>query len=766
MRHSSRALALCLLFVWPAASHAGDKIDARAVAAEIDAILEKSWAENKITPHAPASDSVFVRRIYLDIIGRIPTAREAEDFLDSTDPDKRSRLVGTLMAGDGYALNVFNYWADVLRLQQFGRIGSTAGPAYILWLKQALLENRPYDVMVRQLITARGLPWENGAIGYYMRDNKMPLDNFANTARIFLGTRIECAQCHDHPFDKWRQMDFYQMAAFTYGNEVIAYTAPSFKEAQLRVAEMRTDLARRFPEEKAKADPALAAKREAELLKLKFIGQSVNDVQVLSMGGVGVYHDPARALALPHDYQYDDAKPLSEVAPKTIMGAPAAASADESAVEAYARWLTSPDNPRFTTVIANRLWKMAFGLALIEPLDELTDQTVPVNPELMRRLEKLVRDSGYDMKQCLTAIFHTRAYQSECAKEEVPPGTPYAFTGPVLRRMSAEQLWDSVVNLITPIDDSPSVSTTQNLANMVSRSGKVIAGYDLLTAAEVFQGAVAAAESYRAAADFATRTRTEIEGLRGKKDHAAADALLADVMQAQAAGRRALGRVVFLPAVERLDALKEGRPAPPSPFSDQLPMVTREQLTEKAADPLTAAYALKVRGFDKSPLTPEEEQAALDRDTAYLLAEAAHFNVPEAKRQAYVASRRSARLYWKRAADHLSPAFRGHYLRIFGQSDRELIENSSRDASIPQALTMMNSDLLQKVLNEGSHLKLSIQRHSDPDAQFEAVYLALLSRQPTDRERAAWKNAQSRGLESIDDLIYALINTRRFIFNP
>lgn len=766
MRHSSRTLAFCLLLVWPSGSNAGDKIDVRTAAAGIDALLEKSWAENKIAPQAPASDSTFVRRIYLDIIGRIPSAREAEEFLDSTDPDKRARLIDRLMAGDGYALHVFNYWADVLRLQQFGRIGSTAGAAYILWLKQALLENRPYDVMVRELITARGLPWDNGAIGYYLRDNKMPLDNFANTARVFLGTRIECAQCHDHPFDKWKQMDFYQMAAFTYGNEVKAYTAPTFQEAQQRLGKMRTELARRFPEEKVKADPALAARRDAEVLKLKFISQSVNDVQYLSMGGVGVYHDPARALALPHDYQYDDAKPLSEVAPKTFMGAPAAATADESAVEAYARWMTSPENPRFTTVIANRLWKMAFGLALIEPLDEMTDQTVPSNPELMRRLEKLVRDSGYDMKQCLTVIFNTRAYQSECAREEVPPGTPYAFTGPILRRMSAEQLWDSVVNLITPIDDSPSVSTTQNLKNMVSRSGKVIAGFNLLTAEEVFQGAVAAAESYQAAADFAARTRTEIEDLRAKKDQAAADALLAEVMQAQAAGRRALGRVVFLPAIERLDAQREGRATPPSPFSDQLPTVTRAQLTEKAADPLAPAYALKVRGFDKSPLTPDEERAATDRETARLLDEAAHFNVPEARRQAYVANRRSAMLYWKRAADQISPAFRGHYLRIFGQSDRELIENSSRDASIPQALTMMNSDLLQRVLNEGSHLKLSIQRHQDPEAQFEAVYLALLSRKPTDRERAAWKNAQSRGLESIDDLIYALINTRRFIFNP
>ncbi len=766
---NSLSLKLALLLSLCAASFLravpASRIDPTAVAQELDTILASDWAKNKLEPNPPASDEVFVRRIYLDIAGRIPSCRETEEFLDSKDQDKRAALIDKLLASDGYQQHFFNYWADVLRLQSFGAIGTVAGAAYTLYIKDSLRTNKPYDQFVRELVSSRGKPWENGAIGYYMRDNRMPLDNFANTARIFLGTRIECAQCHNHPFDKWTQMQFYQMTAFTYANEVRAYTNPAIAGMQALNAQERVELAKRFPEAAVKASPQLTAQHEAELEHLKFVSQAVNDVQYLAMGGVGVVYDDKRRLELPHDYKYDDAKPKAEVLPKTMMGAAAECGPGESSTDAYARWMTSPENPRFTTVIANRLWKMAFGLAVIEPLDEMSDNNAPVNPELMRRLEALVKETGYDMKACLRVIFNTRAYQAATTKQEVLPGTPYHFTGPVLRRMSAEQMWDSFVTLINAAPLVPSKTVADNTRSRITKAAKLIDALDQLTPEETFQGAKVAAESYRAAAQMASEARTKIEQAKANKDTQAVDTLVKQVTQVQAGGRRALGHSVYVPAVERLAELREGKPAPPSPFSDKPVHVTdTDLLADTAADPTTAAQQIKVKGYDKSEKTAEQERAELDQEEQSFMAEADYFNIPAAKRKGYMAIRRNQAIYWTRAADMISPAFRGHYLRIFGQSDRELIENSSRDASVPQALTLMNSDLLRAVMDDYSQLTLSINRHPDSEAKLDATYLTLLSRKPTDREREIWHKAQASGLDSMEDLIYALVNTKRFIF--
>ncbi|HEV7402230.1 MAG TPA: DUF1549 domain-containing protein [Chthoniobacteraceae bacterium] len=765
MKHHPLKLVLLLCLCTGLLHAASSKTDPLAPARELDALLAQDWANNKVEPNPPATDEVFVRRVYLDVVGRIPTVREAEEFLGAQSANKRAELIDRLLASDGYAQHFFNYWADVLRLQSFGAIGAVPGAAYTEFIKESLRTNKPYDQFVRELIASKGRPWENPAIGYYMRDNRMPLDNFANTARIFLGTRIECAQCHNHPFDKWTQMQFYQMTAFTYANEPRAYTNPAISGMQALNQQMRVDLGRRFPAKETAASPELAAQHAAELEHLKFVSQSVNDVQVLSMGGVGVVYDDKRKLELPHDYQYPDAAPKTEVQARTMMGGPAEPRPGESSTEAYARWMTSPENPRFTTVIANRLWKMAFGLALIEPLDEMSEVNTPSNPELMRRLETLVRESGYDMKACLRVIFNTRAYQAAATKQEVPVGATYHFTGPVLRRMSAEQMWDSFVTLINAAPLVPSKTVADNLHARITKAAKIIDAIDLLTPEEAFQGAKVAAESYRAAAQAANEARFKIEEAKARKDTQAVETLVKQTSEVQAGGRRALGRSVFLPAVERLAEIKEGRPAPPSPFSDAPVHVTEADLMAlKDADPTMVAQRVPVKGYDKKELTPEQEQAEAAREEQALLETADYFKIPAANRKSFIAICRNQRIYWARAADMIQPAFRGTYLRIFGQSDRELIENSSRDASVPQALTLMNSDLLLAVMSRDSQLMLAINRQADSEAKLEAAYLALLSRKPTERERTAWHNAQADGLDSMEDLVYALVNTTRFLF--
>ncbi len=742
--------------------------DPITAAREIDALLANDWEAHKLKANPPIPEEVFVRRIYLDIAGRIPTVREVEEFVATTAPDKRARLIDKLLASDGYAHSMFNYWADVLRLQQYGAIGTTAGAAYILYLKDAMRNNKPYDVFVRELISSKGRPWENGAIGYYMRDNRMPLDNFANTARIFLGTRIECAQCHNHPFDKWTQMQFFQMAAFTYGNEIKGYPSPGFVGAQALVSPKRKELEARHPELAGMRPAAMAKSPDPEVSRFGFVSQAVNDVGVLSMGGVGVTNNPEVRLQLPHDYQYKDADPKSEVMPVAMMGRAVECKPGESNPEAYARWMTSPENPRFTTVIANRLWKMAFGLALIEPLDEMLDSTVSANPKLMQYLEGLVRDSGYDMKACLRVIFNTRAYQGASWKEEVQPGTEYHFTGPVLRRMSAEQMWDSFVTLVTLQPDARNKSVDDNLKSKVVKAGKLIDALGTLTPEEVYLGSAAAAEGYRTTTETVERLGAEMAKARAAGDQATADALAHTIYRLGSGGRRVLGQTVFEPAVRRLADKIEGKLSAPNAFTDNPPRIASDALIKLTAvgNPGDEANNFEVKGYDKSDKTPEQLEAELELEERAYRADLNYYHVPEAKQQALIKMHRGMKATWTRADDHLSPAYRGHYLRIFGQSDRMLIENSSRDASIAMALTMMNSDLLAGVMSPSSQLMLAIDRTTDPDSRFDTVYLALLARKPTAHERSTWEKARADGLDSMEALIYALINTRRFIFNP
>ncbi|MEM1296047.1 MAG: DUF1549 domain-containing protein, partial [Verrucomicrobiota bacterium] len=408
-------LALLLMPGWAVA-------DTQTAAKTIDSILAKSWKEQGVTGNADASDEIFVRRIYLDAVGRIPTYDESTRFLASTDPDKRAKLIDELLQSEGYVNHFFNYWADILRINLNLGGGRNITPYYVEFVRDALRENMPYNQFVKTLVTAEGQAWDNGAIGYTYRDRGMPLDHMANTVRIFLGTRLECAQCHNHPFDKWTQMDFYHMAAFSYGMDANnrGYRT-QIQELQRAIGKMDIDRSERQNLQRA----------------FQEVTRPVRNNNMVS-------YDAERLPQLPHDYQYSDAEPKQKIEPAAIFGEQVEIQSPGARVFTYAEWMTSPDNPRFTTVIANRLWKKAMGIGLIEPVDEIMDSTAPSDAQLMNYLEGLMIDSGYDMKKFLAAIFNSKAYQREAGSEEIPLGGSYAFTGPILRRMTAEQIWDSV----------------------------------------------------------------------------------------------------------------------------------------------------------------------------------------------------------------------------------------------------------------------------------------------------------------------------------
>lgn len=732
-----------------------------AAVAKIDELLAAHWQEHGVEAPKPATDEVFVRRAYLEIAGRIPTRAEALEFLRSQKADKRTQLVDKLLDGDGYAQHFFHFWADILRAQTRanGGQGVYISPHYVEHLKRRIRENQHYDDFVYELVSARGAVWNNPAIGYYARDIGMPLDNLALTSRIFLGTRIECAQCHDHPFDKWKQMEFYRLAAYTFPQDTNHTGIAGVKDAlklHWQAVNARSDKLKNASEAERNA-------LERETQFARWVGKSLDDlgdfIRYCKVDSV-----PDRHLKLPHDYQYDDGKPGDPVQPATLLG-PAAPVADgESSLDAFARWLASPDNPRFTTVIVNRLWKRAFGRGLIEPVDELLDDTKASHPELLAHLERVMVALDYDMKAFQRVLYSTKAWQAETSRQDPGAEDGYRFDGPLLHRMSAEQIWDSFVTLIHVTPDLPRAhGIDDDLARRIAHRRKLSDALDTLTSQELFDGAMAASQAYERASEQSRGLREQYAAATKAKDKEAMKRLIDEIRAIDLTARSSVNDHLVAPAVARLFHSVTGKDATP----EMLASVTSAGggMMMNMADQVSPEQRyLEVPGYEPSDDHKRDEQECDKKRTAIFRAEARRLKVPPDMVDRYVETRRGHAREWMRAADIESPAPRGHALRDFGQSDRNMVEKANRDTTIPQALVLMNSPILNAILSPGTQLRLGIDAATSPEQQAEAVSLALLARRPTAAELAAWSKARASGLDRIDDLVFALVNSRQFVF--
>jgi hypothetical protein len=750
------------------AKQAPAKPNFSAAAQQIDTLLAADWKKNKLAPNAPSTDEVFVRRVYLDVVGRIPTYRESDEFIASKNKNKRAELIDQLLASEGYVQHFFNFWADILRAQSAGaQTGAITGTAYTSFIKESLRQNKPYDQFVRDLVAAQGQAWENGAIGYYMRDRGMPLDNMANTVRIFLGTRIECAQCHNHPFDKWTQKQFYEMAAFTYGVETNDYYGGPMSGVRGLMRDKEVALRDKMKAAKDKPEEMAAVKSEdaAYRAQNRFMNEALTRVRDPLRYTSASYKD--KKLVLPHDYKYPDAAPKSVVAPQAMMGNSVDCPQGSNSLVAYAAWMTSKENPRFTNLIANRLWKKVFGLGLIEPVDELMDSTVAMNPELMTYLEGYMKSVNYDVKTYLRTLLNTKTYQNSVTKEEVPAGVVYHFTGPVLRRMSAEQMWDSFVALINPTPDMPNITAREASEKRVLGAKKMSDALDTLTPEEMLKGAEIASGKYSEQSTKVQELQKQIAEARASDDKDRVKELGKEVNELQRNALKSVNDNIFVPGMKKLLANVSGKKAPELKGGDEkdeapgggamamgMGMGTTEAMMQK----------ITVPGYDQPKKTEEQIKAEREERTKVIMGEADYFGLAEKEKKQYVNYRNQQTQKWLRSAEIESPAPRGHYLREFGQSDREFIENANSDASVPQALAMMNSTLLPEILSHYSQLMLTINKAPYPDEKLEAAYMTLLSRKPTAKEKELWAKASENGLTTMEDLIYSLINTQQFIF--
>ncbi len=400
----------------------------KKAAYQIDFLIGSTLVAKGQKFNEPATDEQFVRRIYLDAVGRVPTAEEAGAFLADAAPDKRAKLIDRLLHSPGYAMQMYNWMGDLLRVKDtFGK----AVPTFTFedWLKDQLAADRPWDALVRAMLTADGKVCENGAVGFLAYDAQMPLDGVSNLLTTFLGANVACAQCHDHPLAEWSQRDFYEMAAFFGASD-------GFDEKSLAQAKRLT-----------KGKPGTAG--------------ALPKAQVLRIASANVFRmvdTPKQDLKFPKDYKYTDVAANSPVTPTLIRWSEADkknpayqidASQPEHLRDEFARWMTSPDNPRFAANIANRLWKKVFGLAVQEPVSDIDDPSKASNPELLAHLAQIMKLGRFDLREFQRVLFNSQTYQRTASETPDLEKGPYLFPGPLLRRMTAEQVWDSVMVLST-----------------------------------------------------------------------------------------------------------------------------------------------------------------------------------------------------------------------------------------------------------------------------------------------------------------------------
>ena len=753
--------------------------DTSARSQEIDKLVAAGLAEQGIERNAAIDDGQFVRRVYLAAAGRIPTGDETKAFLESNDKNKRDKLIDKLLESEGYVSHFYNYWADILRInRRLGRSGASNEYAYKHWVKESLRSNRPYDEMVFQLISANGNVWDNGATGYYHRDRGMPLDNMANTVRVFLGTRLECAQCHDHPFDEWTQMDFFRMASFTYG------VRPDYNQGDNRsiirnsMNQRRRDVSMKVSQEVSGIKGFYPTRRDSDITKIyasddrrsvarrrgieteeefrtinnkvlaelkkhddegRAINQLLNDIyNPLRYASVGVQD---RNSKLPHDYQYGDADPNDEIEPTAMFGdAVDGEMLEDGYLEAYATWMTSDSNPRFTQVISNRLWKKAFGVGLVEPVDEFMSSTEPSNPALFDYLEQSMKDLDYDMKSFLAMIYKTDAWQREAYTGELAPGASFYFPGPAMQRMSAEQIWDSIATLTIPDVDhyQPTLATE---LTAIDRDRKI---------------------------------RDALESHSPEEFKAILDKLAIEVSSNYE--RMQVVREKYLKARQEKDETLTRK------LSLELRGLTstmRQTISEVAyagADGRTADIQTLMRSAGMAEMSADGD--ATGDKTRYVRSQLAKVDVtvPEGlsrqERAAWTRRQRSLASSWRnvgrytmRASELPTPAPRGHFLREFGQSDRELIQNASNAASVPQALSLMNSNLSDTLRHPNSVLGQALAKCETPEQEIQTIYELMLTRQPSENEMSRLLHEyEAQPKEAQYNIIWALLNTQQFIF--
>jgi hypothetical protein len=368
-------------------------IDSQALADAIDRTLVKRWSEMGATPAGLSSDAEFVRRVSLDVAGRIPLSSEARAFLDDMDPDKREKYVESLLRGPAYANHMSNLWRELL-------IPEAAGSPQIqfftldfdAWLRSRFAKNVPYDRMVREVLTVpvtsgrvifnpqqQGAATDPSPFAYLAAKDGKPENLAAASSRLFLGIRIECAQCHNHPFATWKREEFWGLASFFAGVE-----RQGMGDAIFQASESKSKRELKIP-------------GTSRVVKATYLDGTTPDW-------------------------------------KTV----------ESTRSALADWMTSRDNPYFARATVNRLWSQFFGVGIVEPIDDMGASNLASHPELLDLLADQFVAHEFDLQYLIRSLTRSRAYQLSSEGGSPSHDAYRLFDRMAVRGLTPIQLYDSL----------------------------------------------------------------------------------------------------------------------------------------------------------------------------------------------------------------------------------------------------------------------------------------------------------------------------------
>lgn len=352
----------------------------------VDEFVFQQLRKVGMPPSDVCDDAPFLRRVTIDIAGRLPTPEEQTAFFaaaKSSNPAARDAVIDRLLASGDYADYFANKWSALLRNKRSDAKQTRGTHAFRAWIRDSLHRNKPYDQFVREIVAASGDLAENPPVAWY-RQVHTPQNQLEDTAQLFLGLRLQCAQCHHHPYEKWSQHDYWSFGAFF---SQVAYK-PGSQPGEEWVVHKR-------------GEAQTTNKKTGKPVKPAGLGQPVAELSV-----------------------------------------------DDDPRDALADWLTRKDNPLFARALVNRYWKHFFNRGLVEPEDDLRETNPPTNPSLLEALADDFTRSGYDLKQLVRTLTRSSVYQLSSVPNEFNARDRHNFSRYYPRRLSAEVLYDGVNTLL------------------------------------------------------------------------------------------------------------------------------------------------------------------------------------------------------------------------------------------------------------------------------------------------------------------------------